>query len=317
MIPAFEDVSSAAERLAGVVHRTPLLTSRTLDERVGARVSLKCENLQRTGAFKFRGAYNAISRLAPDRLSRGVVTFSSGNHAQAVALACRMLGGPAVVVMPADAPASKVAAVRAHGAEIVTFDRYAGDRFAITAALADERGLTSIPPFDHPHVIAGQGTTAIEIVEELGQLDALLVPLGGGGQLAGCAIALSAMGTGTRLIGVETAAGDKTRRSLEVGRRVRVPVPRTIADGVTGEMPGELTFAVNRELVERVVVVDDEEIVAAMAFLFERMKLVVEPSGALAVAALLAGRVDVRGARVAAILSGGNVDLDRFCTLVG
>ena len=313
--PTFEDAVAAARRLEGVAHRTPVLTSRTLDERLGAQVHLKCENLQRTGSFKFRGAYNAIAQLEPGRLSRGVVTFSSGNHAQALALAARLLGTSAVAVMPADAPPSKLQAVRAYGAEIVTFDRYADDRSAITAALADERGLTVIPPFDHPDVIAGQGTGAIELVEDLRALDALVVPLGGGGQLAGCALALAALSPRTRLIGVETAAGDKTRRSLEAGERVRIPVPRTIADGVTGEMPGELTFAINREAVERVVVVDDEEIVAAMGFLFDRMKLVAEPSGALAVAALLAGRVDVARASVAAVISGGNVDRARFCEL--
>ena len=313
--PTFEDAVAAARRLEGVAHRTPVLTSRTLDERLGAQVHLKCENLQRTGSFKFRGAYNAIAQLEPGRRSRGVVTFSSGNHAQALALAARLLGTSAVAVMPADAPPSKLQAVRAYGAEIVTFDRYADDRSAITAALADERGLTVIPPFDHPDVIAGQGTGAIELVEDLRALDALVVPLGGGGQLAGCALALAALSPRTRLIGVETAAGDKTRRSLEAGERVRIPVPRTIADGVTGEMPGELTFAINREAVERVVVVDDEEIVAAMGFLFDRMKLVAEPSGALAVAALLAGRVDVARASVAAVISGGNVDRARFCEL--
>lgn len=314
---SIEDVVDASERLAGVARRTPVLTSRTLDERLGAHVQLKGENLQRTGAFKFRGAYNAISRLTQEQLSRGVVAFSSGNHAQAVALAARMLGSSATVVMPADAPPSKPAAVRAYGAEIVTFDRYTDDRVAIAERLADERGLASIPPFDHPHVIAGQGTAAIELLEDAGPPDALLVPLGGGGQLAGCAIAMAAMSPETRLVGVETAAGDKTRQSLRAGRRVRIPVPRTIADGVTGEVPGQLTFAINRLLVERVVVVSDEEIVAAMAFLFERMKLVSEPSGALAVAALLARRVDVTGQRVAAVISGGNVDVRRFSELVG
>jgi len=308
---AFEHVAGAAERLAGVAHRTPVITSRTLDARVGARVYLKCESFQRSGAFKFRGAYNAISRLGPDQLRRGVVTFSSGNHAQAVALAAGMLGTTSVVVMPQDAPESKVRATRGYGAEIVTFDRYTDDRFAIVDELTANHGLTPVPPFDHPHVIAGQGTVAIEMLDELGSLDALVVPLGGGGQLAGCATVMAARSPATRLIGVETAAGDKTRRSLQAGRRVRIPVPRTIADGVTGEMPGKLTFAINRELVERVVVVDDEEIVAAMAFLFERMKLVTEPSGALGVAALLAGRVEVLGQRVGVVVSGGNVDATR------
>ena len=316
-VVAFDDVAAASLRLRGVAHRTPVLRSRALDERVGAQVHLKCENFQRTGAFKFRGAYNAMSRLAPIELRRGVVTFSSGNHAQAVALAARLLGTSAVAVMPADAPASKIEAVRGYGAELVTFDRYIDDRFALTDALARERGLTTIPPFDHPDVIAGQGTSAVELVEQLGRVDQLLVPLGGGGQLAGCAIALATVSPATSLIGVETAAGDKTRRSLQAGERMRIPVPRTIADGVTGEMPGELTFAINRDAVSDVVVVDDEEIVAAMAFLFDRMKLVAEPSGALAVAALLAGRVDVAGRRVAAVVSGGNVDRRRFCELLG
>lgn len=293
-----------------------MLSSRTLDERVGAHVHLKCENFQRSGAFKFRGAYNAVSLLPPEQLRRGVVTFSSGNHAQALTLAATTLGSFAVVVMPADAPPIKLAAARGYGAEIVTFDRYADDRLAIATALAGDRGLTLIHPFEHPHVMAGQGTTAIEMLEDVPSLDALLVPLGGGALLAGCAAAATAIRPGIHIVGVETAAGDKTRRSLDAGERVRIPVPVTIADGVTGETPGELTFEINRRLVDEVVVVDDDDILEAMTFLFDRMKLVTEPSGALGVAALLNGQVELPGRRIGVIVSGGNVGVGRFCALV-
>jgi threo-3-hydroxy-L-aspartate ammonia-lyase len=312
-----DDVHAAAKRLAGVAHRTPIHTCATLDERTGATVFVKCESFQRTGAFKFRGAYNAIAQFAPEQLARGVVAFSSGNHAQAVALAARMRGTSATIVMPRDTPPPKLAATRDYGAEIVLFDRYTDDRFAITDKLAADGGRPLIPPYDHPAVIAGAGTTAIEIVDDAGPIDALVVPLGGGAQMAGCATVASAISPDTRLIGVETAAGDKNRRSMLAGERVRIPVPRTIADGVTGEIPGELTFAINHRLVSDVAVVDDSEIVAAMEFLFDRMKLVVEPSGALAVAALLAGRVSLPGARVATIISGGNIGTEQFSELLG
>jgi threonine dehydratase len=311
------DVRSAADRIAGVAHRTPVLTSRTLDERVGARVFLKAENLQRIGAFKFRGAYNAVSRLSPDQLRYGVAAYSSGNHAQAVALAARIAGTKAVILMPADAPPTKLAATRGYGAEVVTYDRYSQDRAALAKELAGERGLTLIPPYDHYDVMAGQGTVALELIEDTGPLDALLVPVGGGGLMAGCATAATALAPGIRMIGVEPAAGDDHARSLAAGERVEIDVPRTIADGQAISTPGELTFAVNRLLVDSFELVTDDEIVAAMAFAFERLKIVLEPSGASALAALLAGRIQPLPERVGVVLSGGNVGLDRFLQLLG
>lgn len=310
------DVRSAADRIAGVAHRTPVLTSRTLDERVGARVFLKAENLQRIGAFKFRGAYNAVSRLSPDQLRYGVAAYSSGNHAQAVALAARIAGTKAVILMPADAPPTKLAATRGYGAEVVTYDRYTQDRAALAKELAAERGLTLIPPYDHYDVMAGQGTVALELIEQTGPLDALLVPVGGGGLMAGCATAATALSPGIRMIGVEPAAGDDHARSLAAGERVEIDVPRTIADGQAISTPGELTFAVNRRLVDSFELVADDEIVAAMAFAFERLKIVLEPSGASALAALLAGRIHPLPERVGVVLSGGNVGLNRFLELL-
>ncbi|MEI8408088.1 MULTISPECIES: threo-3-hydroxy-L-aspartate ammonia-lyase [unclassified Kribbella] len=310
------DVRSAADRIAGLAHRTPVLTSRTLDERVGARVFLKAENLQRIGAFKFRGAYNAVSRLSPDQLRYGVAAYSSGNHAQAVALAARIAGTKAVILMPADAPPTKLAATRGYGAEVVTYDRYTQDRAALAKELAAERGLTLIPPYDHYDVMAGQGTVALELIEQTGPLDALLVPVGGGGLMAGCATAATALSPGIRMIGVEPAAGDDHARSLAAGERVEIDVPRTIADGQAISTPGELTFAVNRRLVDSFELVADDEIVAAMAFAFERLKIVLEPSGASALAALLAGRIHPLPERVGVVLSGGNVGLDRFLELL-
>ncbi|GGT23315.1 pyridoxal-phosphate dependent enzyme [Streptomyces chromofuscus] len=310
-----DDVRDAAARLTGVAHRTPVLRSRTLDALVGAEVHLKCENFQRVGAFKFRGAYNAASRLAPEQLARGIAAYSSGNHAQAVALAARELGTTAVIVMPEDAPAAKRDATASYGAEIVTYDRYTGDRVAIAEALAAERGLTVVPPYEHPHVIAGQGTAALELLEEAGELDALIVPVGGGGLIAGSATVAKALHPGIRVIGVEPEAGDDTRRSLEAGHRVSVPVPRTIADGQALTTPGELTFSVNRRLVDGVALVGDDEIRAAMRFAFERLKTVVEPSGATPLAALLAGRVERLPRRIGVIVSGGNVDAERFARL--
>ncbi|MFI7296186.1 threo-3-hydroxy-L-aspartate ammonia-lyase [Streptomyces sp. NPDC050121] len=312
-----DDVRDAAARLKGVAHRTPVLRSRTLDRIVGAEVLLKCENFQRVGAFKFRGAYNAASRLAPEQLARGIAAYSSGNHAQAVALAARELGTTAVIVMPEDAPRSKRAATAGYGAEIVTYDRYAGDRVAIGEALAAERGLALIPPYEHPHVMAGQGTAALELLQEAGELDALLAPVGGGGLIAGSATALKGLRPGIRVLGVEPEAGDDTKRSLEAGRRVEIPVPRTIADGQALHTPGELTFSVNRRLVDEIVLVSDDEIRAAMRFAFERLKIVVEPSGATPLAALLTGRVDGLPRRVGVIVSGGNIDAARFAELCG
>src|SRR5690606_20243313 len=252
--------------LAGIAHRTPVLRSRTLDRLVGAEVFLKCENFQRVGAFKFRGAYNAASRLSPERLAKGIAAYSSGNHAQAVALAARELGTTAVILMPEDAPRSKLAATAGYGAEIVTYDRYTGDRTALGEALAAERGLALIPPYDHPHVIAGQGTAALELLQDTGRLDLLVVPVGGGGLIAGSAVAAKGLHPDTRVVGVEPEAGDDTKRSLAAGRRVTIDVPRTIADGQALPAPGELTFAINRHLVDDVVLVTDDEIRQAMRF---------------------------------------------------
>ncbi len=276
------------------------------------------ESLQRSGSFKFRGAYSRVSLLSPDVLRRGVVAYSSGNHAQAVALAASILESRAVIVMPEDAPPEKVAATRGYGAEIVTFDRYTEDRAAIGAAIAAERGLTLVPPYDDLDVMAGQGTAGLELIEETGSLDLLVGPVSGGGLIAGCATVARALSPDTRVIGVEPEAGDDTRRSLAEGRRVRLgDVPRTIADGLAVDTPGELTFPLNRRLVDAVVTVSDGELVDAMAFLFERLKAVVEPSGAAGVAALLAGRVpDASGRRVGVIVSGGNISSSRFAGLV-
>ncbi|MFH9011263.1 pyridoxal-phosphate dependent enzyme [Streptomyces sp. NPDC017943] len=309
------DVRDAAARLKGVAHRTPVLRSRTLDALAGAEVHLKCENFQRVGAFKFRGAFNAASRLTPERLSRGIAAYSSGNHAQAVALAARELGTTAVIVMPEDAPPSKRAATEGYGAEVVTYDRYTGDRVVVAEALAAERGLTLIPPYEHPHVMAGQGTAALELLEETGELGALLLPVGGGGLMAGSATVAKAMYPRIRMIGIEPEAGDDTRRSLAAGRRVSVPVPRTIADGQALHTPGELTFSVNRRLVDAIELVGDDEIREAMRFAFEHLKIVVEPSGATPLAALLTGRAGPLPPRVGVIVSGGNVDARRFADL--
>jgi threonine dehydratase len=313
----FEDVQNAAQRIEGTAHRTPVLTSRTLNERVGTEVFLKAENFQRIGAFKFRGAFNAVSRLTAEQLGRGVAAYSSGNHAQAVACAAALAGTSAVILMPADAPPTKVAATRGYGAEVVSYDRYADDRAALAAKLADDRGLTLIPPYDHYDVMAGQGTVALELIEETGPLGALLVPVGGGGLMAGCATAATVLSPGIRMIGVEPLAGDDHARSLAAGHRVEIEVPRTIADGQAISQPGQLTFEVNRRLVERFELVTDDEIVAAMVFAFERLKIVLEPSGASALAALLAGRIEELPDRVGVVLSGGNVGLGRFAELVG
>jgi threonine dehydratase len=311
------DVRAAAQRIAGAVHRTPVLTSRTLDAAVGAQVWLKAENLQRGGAFKLRGATNRIEGRSADERDRGVCAVSSGNHAQAVAIAARRAGLAATIVMPEDAPAAKLAATRGYGAEVVTYDRYGEDREALVRALAAERGLTLVHPYDDELVMAGQGTAALELLEDVPDLDLLLVPVGGGGLVAGCATAATALRPGIRVVGVEPEASDDHQRSLAAGERVQVPQGRTIADGQQAVIPGELTFAVNRRLLDRVVTVTDAEIVAAMAFLVDRVKTVTEPSGASALAALLAGHVDdAAGRRVGVILSGGNVGAARLGQLL-
>jgi len=314
----FDDVQAAAGRLAGVAHRTPVLTGRQLDEATGAaRVLLKAENLQRAGAFKFRGAYNAVASLSRSERGRGVATVSSGNHAGALAQAARLHEVPAVILMPDDAPAGKLAATAGYGAEIIRFDRYESDREELLAALVAERGLVPIHPYDDERVMAGQGTAALELLEDGGPLDLVLVCLGGGGLLAGCATAIKALSPDTRVVGVEPEAGDDFVRSLAAGERVRIDVPRTIADGQQLPMPGELTFPVIQSLVDEVVTVSDAEIVDAMRLLFVNNKTVTEPSGASAFAALLAGKVDAAGLRVGVTLSGGNITATRFSELAG
>jgi threonine dehydratase len=316
MVIVLEDVQAAARRLAGVAHRTPVLTSRTLNERAGATVLLKAENLQRAGAFKFRGAYNRISTLSHDELARGVCAWSSGNHAQAVALSAALVGTSATILMPEDAPATKRAATEGYGATVVSYDRYGEDRDALAQALTRERGLVPVPPFDDPMVMAGQGTVALELIEDAGPLDALVVPVSGGGLIAGCGTVAKALVPNIELIGVEPAAGDDTKRSLTAGRRIRIPVPHTIADGLQVETPGALTFEVNRHQIDDILLVDDQALINTMGLLFERLKIVVEPSGASALAAVLATPERFTDRRVAVILSGGNVGLDRFISLI-
>jgi threonine dehydratase len=311
------DIEAAATRLAGVAHRTPVLRSQTADERTGAQVFFKAENHQRMGAFKFRGGYNALVQFTPEQRRAGAVAFSSGNHAQAVALSGRLLGIPTVIVMPQDAPAAKVAATRAYqagqpGSAVVLYDRYTEDRAAIGARLAAERGLTMIPPFDHPHVMAGQGTATLELIDEVGHLDALLVCVGGGGLISGSAVAAKGRLPGITVVGVEPEAGNDTQQSLARGEIVHIDVPQTIADGAQTQASGLLTFPVIQQLVSRIVTVSDAQLVRTLQFFAERMKQVVEPTGCLGAAALLEGVEDWRGARVGVILSGGNVDLARY-----
>jgi threonine dehydratase len=314
--PHYEDVCAAAERLAGVAHRTPVATSRTANALVGAELFFKCENLQRVGAFKFRGAYNALSRFSAEQRRAGAVAFSSGNHAQAIALAAQLLGIPAAIVMPTDAPAGKLAATRGYGAEIVTYDRFAEDREAIARRLAGERGMTLIPPYDHADVIAGQGTAAAELFAEVGELDHLFVPLGGGGLIGGTALVARAVSPRCRVWGVEPEAGNDGQRSLRAGEIVRIATPPTIADGAQTQHLGELTFAIIRRDVAGVVTATDAQLVEAMRFFGERMKLVVEPTGCLGFAGALHAGVPIRGSRVGVIVSGGNVDLARYAQLV-
>src|ERR687898_742002 len=313
----FGDVQAAAERLRGVAHHTPVLTSRTLDAMTGARVYLKAEPFQRIGAFKFRGAYNAISALEPEIRSRGVVTNPPGNHPRAVAFSAQIFGTPATIVMPRAAPPAKIAATRGYGAEIVFYDRYKEDRAAIAARVAADLGATMIPPYDHPLVMAGNGTTALELIEEVGELDILLVCLGGGGLLSGCATAAKALSPGVTIWGVEPEAGDDWAQSYARGERVRLAeVPRTIADGQQTEAPGILTWPTVRPLVKGILTVSDNEIRDTMRFLFERMKLVTEPSGASALAALLSRKIDGRDKRIGVTISGGNIGVDGFCQII-
>jgi threonine dehydratase len=312
----YADVVAAHDRIRAVAIRTPVLTSRTADARAGASLFFKCEALQRMGAFKFRGAYNALARFTADQRARGVIAFSSGNHAQGIALAARLLGMPATIVMPADAPAIKVAATRGYGAEVVTYDRYTEDRVAIGERLARERSLTLVPPYDHADIIAGQGTAAKELFEEVGPLDALIAPLGGGGLLAGSALAAHALSPGCTVLGVEPAAGNDGQRSFRSGSIVRIDTPATIADGAQTQYLGTLTFPIIRALVADIETVTDDELVDAMAFFATRMKIVVEPTGCLAAAYAFRNLDALRGKRVGIILSGGNIDLARFCALL-
>jgi threonine dehydratase len=308
---------AARQRLESVAHRTPVVTSRTLDQRTGARVHLKCENLQRMGAFKFRGAYNTIVQIPDAERAGGVVAYSSGNHAQAVALVARTLGIPATIVMPSTAPASKLDATRGYGAEVVFYDRgtresgSGEERDALAERIARQRGMTLIPPFDHPEVIAGQGTATLELIEEAGPLDLLLVPVGGGGLISGAATAAQVLSPGCRVIGVEPEAGDDGGRSFRSGTLERVPIPDTIADGARTPSLSALTLAIIRRSVADMITATDAELIQAMRFVWERMKLIVEPTGVLGLAPLLAGRVSAPGQRVGVILSGGNVDMTR------
>lgn len=307
-LPTFDDVAQAARRIDSVAHRTPVVTSRTVDERTGARVFFKCENLQRGGAFKFRGAYNALSKLDAAQRARGVVAFSSGNHAQAVALAGQLLGIPRTIVMPGDSPDVKRAATAGYGARVVLYDREHDDREAIGRRLSEEHGLAVIPPYDHADVIAGAGTAARELLEDTGPLDVILTPCGGGGLVSGTALTAEALAPGCRVIGVEPSAGDDATRSFRTRTLQTVRNPQTIADGARTPSLGHLTFPLVLGKVADMTTVDDSVLLGSMFYLWERLKLVVEPTGALAAAAVLNNQVDLRGARVGVILSGGNVD---------
>lgn len=318
-LPTYADVEQAARRLQGQAHRTPVLRSATADALLGAQLFFKCDNFQRMGAFKFRGAYNALAQFSPEQKRAGVVTFSSGNHAQAIALSARLLGIPAAILMPLDAPQAKVDATRGYlgeRGEVVLYDRYTQDREAMTAQLAAGRGMTPIPPYDHPHVMAGQGTAAKELFEETGPLDVLLVCLGGGGLLSGCALAARALAPKCKVYGVEPEAGNDGQQSLRSGAIVHIETPRTIADGAQTQHLGQYTFEVIRRDVDDIVTVTDAQLVDAMRFYAQRMKLVVEPTGCLSLAAAFHAGLDLRGQRVGVIVSGGNVDLARYAQLL-
>jgi threo-3-hydroxy-L-aspartate ammonia-lyase len=305
----FDDISAAAQRLKEVAHRTPVLTSRTADEIAGAALFFKCENYQRMGAFKFRGAYNALAQFSPEQKKRGVCAFSSGNHAQGIALSAKLLGMPAAIVMPLDSPVVKMAATRGYGAEVITYDRYTEDRMAIGQKLAEERGMTLIPPYDHAHVMAGQGTVAFELLQDVPQLDTLLVCLGGGGLISGCAVAAKHLNPKIRVIGVEPEAGNDAQQSKAAGKIIKIDTPKTIADGAQTQFVGNLTFPVIQELVDEIVTVSDAQLIEAMRFAASRMKMVIEPTGGLAMAAVMQGVVNLKGQRVGVIISGGNIDV--------
>jgi threonine dehydratase len=314
-LPTYADVEAAASRIAGVAHRTPVQTSRTLNEMIGAEVFLKCENFQRMGAFKFRGAFNALSKFSQEQRKAGVVAFSSGNHAQGIALSARILNIPATIVMPHDAPAAKVAATKGYGANVVVYDRYSEDREAIGRRLAEEYGLTLIPPYDHPDILSGQGTAAKELFEDVGALDYLFVPLGGGGLLSGSALSTRALAPQCILYGVEPEAGNDGQQSFRSGEIVHIETPKTIADGAQTQHLGNYTFGIIKRDVNDILTASDAGLVSAMTFFAARMKMLVEPTGCLGLAAALNMKESLQGKRVGVLISGGNIDLERFCTL--
>jgi threo-3-hydroxy-L-aspartate ammonia-lyase len=316
-LPTYDDVAAAARRLQGQAHRTPVLRSATANRLLKAEVFFKCENLQRMGAFKFRGAFNALSKFTPAQREAGVIAFSSGNHAQAIALSARLLGIPATILMPLDAPQAKIDATRGYGGEVILFDRYTQDREQLTAKVANERALTVIPPYDHPDVLAGQGTAARELFEELGPLDVLLVPLGGGGLLSGSALATRALAPDCKLYGVEPEAGNDGQQSFRKGEIVHIATPQTLADGAQTQHLGKFTFEIIRRDVDDILTATDAQLVEAMRFFAERMKMVVEPTGCLGFAAACHAGLSLEGKRVGVILSGGNVDLKRYAQLIG
>ncbi len=316
-LPTYDDVVAAAQRIDGHAHRTPVMRSRTVDADLGAQVFFKCENLQRMGAFKFRGAFNALSKFDAAQRRAGVVAFSSGNHAQAIALSASLLGIPSTIIMPHDAPAAKVAATKGYGGNVVMYDRYTEDREQIGRKLAEEQGLTLIPPYDHPDVIAGQGTAAKELFEEVGPLDALFVCLGGGGLLSGTALSTRALSPDCTLYGVEPEAGNDAQQSFRSGKIVHIDTPKTIADGAQTQHLGNYTFEIIRRDVNDILTATDAELVDCMRFSASRMKIVVEPTGCLGFAAARKMKAQLQGKRVGVIVSGGNVDIERFCELLG
>ena len=317
MLPTYDDVAAAAARLQGQAHRTPVMRSRTIDGELSAQLFFKCENLQRMGAFKFRGAFNALSRFDAQQRQSGVVTFSSGNHAQAIALSARLLGMTATIIMPNDAPAAKVAATRGYGGKVVLYDRFTEDREQIGRDLAEKHGMTLIPPYDHPDVIAGQGTAAKELIEDVGDLDALFVCLGGGGLLSGSALAVRALSPRCKIYGVEPEAGNDGQQSFRSGKIVHIDTPKTIADGAQTQHLGAYPFEIIRRDVDDILTVTDPDLIDAMRFFATRMKLLVEPTGCLSLAGARAMKAQLKGLRVGVIISGGNVDLNRFCALLG
>ncbi|MBJ8372386.1 threo-3-hydroxy-L-aspartate ammonia-lyase [Citrobacter cronae] len=315
-LPDYNDIVAAAERIANYANKTPVMTSRTVNEEFGAEVFFKCENFQRMGAFKFRGAMNALRQFTPQQRAAGVVTFSSGNHAQAIALSAKLLGIPATIIMPHDAPAAKVAATKGYGGNVVIYDRYTEDREKIGQDLAEKQGLTLIPPYDHPHVIAGQGTATKELIEEVGPLDVLFVCLGGGGLLSGSALAARHLSPDCVVYGVEPEAGNDGQQSFRSGNIVHIDTPKTIADGAQTQHLGQYTFAIIQQNVNDILTVSDTELVTAMKFIAERMKIVVEPTGCLGFAAARARKSELQGKKIGIIISGGNVDISCYGELL-